>query len=115
MTGSMAVYRLSFAMVLFFSIFMMLTIGVKTSSSYRGMLHNGYDYEQKRLIVKADNFVYFLRFWLLKFILFACLIVVSFKVPFNGLIKDCKRFELSTLFDYQINFNFKIKYGCTLA
>ncbi len=42
MTGSMAVYRLSFAMVLFFTIFMILTVGVKSSSSYRGYLHNGY-------------------------------------------------------------------------
>ena len=83
MTGSMAVYRLSLAMVLFFAIFMILTVGVKTSSSYRGYLHNG--------------------FWLFKFILFACLIVVSFKVPFHGLIKDCnynKLFIFFVLFNY---------------
>lgn len=42
MTGSMAVYRLSFAMVLFFAILMILTVGVKTSVSYRGYIHNGY-------------------------------------------------------------------------
>lgn len=77
MTGSMAVYRLSLAMVLFFAIFMILTVGVKTSSNYRGYLHNG--------------------FWLFKFILFACLIVVSFKVPFHGLIKDCNYFNFSLL------------------
>jgi Serine incorporator (Serinc) len=41
MTGSMAVYRLSFAMVIFFAIFMILTINVKSSTSYRGYLHNG--------------------------------------------------------------------------
>jgi hypothetical protein len=47
----------------------MLTVGVKSSNSYRGYLHNG--------------------FWLWKFILLICLIVLSFKVPFYGIIKDC--------------------------
>lgn len=40
-TGPIAVYRFSLAMILFFFIFMLLTVGVSTSRSTRGLIHNG--------------------------------------------------------------------------
>lgn len=41
-SGPIAVYRLSIAMASFFFIHMILTIGVSTSRSIRGLIHNGY-------------------------------------------------------------------------
>ena len=40
-TGPIAVYRFSFAMVLFFSILSLTTLGVSTSTSFRARIHNG--------------------------------------------------------------------------
>jgi hypothetical protein len=41
-SGPIAVYRLSIAMASFFFVHMILTIGVSTSRSIRGLIHNGY-------------------------------------------------------------------------
>lgn len=41
-SGPIAVYRFSLAMVLFYFTFMMLTLGVSTSRTFRAYLHNGY-------------------------------------------------------------------------
>ena len=72
LTGPIAVYRFSFAMVLFFSSLMVLTLGVSTSKSFRAKIHNG--------------------FWLWKFLYAFFLISVSFKLPFFkfGIIKTGK-------------------------
>ena len=69
LTGPIAVYRFSFAMVLFFSSLMVLTLGVSTSKSFRAKLHNG--------------------FWFWKFLYAFFLISLSFKLPFFkfGIIK----------------------------
>ena len=40
-TGSLIVYRISFALVLFYLGFMIATARVKTSKSFRAKLHNG--------------------------------------------------------------------------
>jgi hypothetical protein len=40
-TGTNAVYRFSFAMVLFYFTFMLLSLGVSTSKTFRARLHNG--------------------------------------------------------------------------
>ena len=72
LTGPIAVYRFSFAMVLFFSSLMVLTLDVSTSKSFRAKIHNG--------------------FWLWKFLYAFFLISVSFKLPFFkfGIIKTGK-------------------------
>jgi len=66
-TGPIAVYRFSFAMVMFFGIFSIFTLGVSNSRSIRAHIHNG--------------------FWLWKILFALFLISVSFKLPFFGLLK----------------------------
>jgi len=67
-TGSLIVYRISFAMFLFYLIFMLVTARVKTSKSFRAKLHNG--------------------FWLWKILLICCLTSIAFKCSFNGFWRD---------------------------
>lgn len=74
-TGPIAVYRFSFAMVLFFGIFSLLTLGVSTSRSIRAHIHNG--------------------FWLWKIIFALFLTSISFKLPFFGLIKTSNFWNLN--------------------
>ncbi len=69
-TGPIAVYRFSFAMVMFFGIFSLLTLGVSTSRSVRAHFHNG--------------------FWLWKILLAVFLVSISFKLPFFGLLKTSR-------------------------
>ncbi len=98
LTGPIAVYRFSFAMVLFFSSLMVLTLGISTSKSFRAKIHNG--------------------FWLWKFLYAFFLISVSFKLPFFkfGIIKTGKTehvFYEKLLNKYSFWLNSYFKCGCT--
>jgi hypothetical protein len=68
--SSLFVYKLSFGMIIFFFILMILTIGVKTSDDYRAKLHNG--------------------FWLVKIFALLSLIVFCFQIPFHNSLSICK-------------------------
>lgn len=66
-SGPIAVYRFSFAMIMFFGTLGVFTLGVKSSRGFRAKIHNG--------------------FWLWKLV-FACFLVsLAFKLPFFGLLK----------------------------
>jgi len=86
-TGPIAVYRFSFAMVLFFFIFMIITLGVSTSNSFRAHLHNGLVIFHWILKFSIIKWLIFTRFWLWKFLFAAFLVSLSFKLPFFGGIK----------------------------
>ncbi|KAL3314770.1 Serine incorporator 3 [Cichlidogyrus casuarinus] len=61
MVGFAAVYRVNFASVIFYMLFCLLTIGVKSSSDIRGKINNG--------------------FWFFKFLIWIGLIIASFFIP----------------------------------
>ncbi|CAF0823744.1 unnamed protein product [Didymodactylos carnosus] len=64
MVGYLAVYRLSFGMTLFFVVFTLLMIKVKSSSDFRSKIQNG--------------------FWAFKFLLLVGLIASAFFIPNGG-------------------------------
>ena len=59
-TGTVAVYRFSTAMVLFFLSFMLITLGVSTSQTIRARVHNGFVianfYNNSKKFPKSRNF-----------------------------------------------------------
>lgn len=57
-------------MTLFYLFLMLITIGVSTSKSFRGRIHNG--------------------FWLWKILFGLVLVLFSFKIPFFGAMKTGK-------------------------
>ena len=86
-TGTLAVYRFTLAIVLFFLFMMLITIGISSSKSFRAHIHNG--------------------FWLWKIIFGLILVLFCFKMPFFGLMKTGK--QIQNILFYQ---SFILFYEC---